>query len=780
MKKPQKGAMNIVMLLVMGTMMSGLAFSLYNNTSTGQQRSQTIHAMTHGQTGLWLAAKTINTYIQNTTTDKLKALQISTPISFNLIKGGENQVVTTASFTPEIFSEISEDKLQIEGTIYYYDISAKTSSAMYAIFERTMTNSLQTIPPNAPALNLIGDTDFGQDSRIVGDGEHETSLILIGDFTTGNQSDSFEGIDILKATGQITLGNNNRDWKEIHSNTGVDLGSSGLHGTIGKVTSGGDINIGHSVVVSSAHADLNITHAGQNGKTISLLAGKNITITNLATADIINIKANGDINVGSQSKASHISGKNVSLEGEQSELVSVLAANNIECSSNLKGIGGSNGLALSANSYTNCPIRGEQKRDLNGNIINTPGKVTQQTPSTPPVQVAKVKLLNTAAKPVVNARSYQDESNFVFKAAGSGSNLLTLVRVQNIAKKSGSAITQIETDVDTSANDQGFKYWVTPNGYVCKLTKNTCGNYLKGNNSSRPTRIDQNKWDTSTNSIFRICKSDRDSKCITPISINQWGAVDWDFLGNKSNNYDNAPGVYYFEGNLNLASGNNLSDAFIGNTFIATHNITGNSQFVKTASINFTGRDAVCKKQDSPNIKETTHNGDILSNVTNQHQTDFNHVIPTNYCGENNDQFIKRSVGNISLLAGSSERGIMNESGVFADYKGGNITVDQSIIMGTVLAGNQFKNIRNDTTIWGNLLTLNNKCEAKKLANSSASCGRNNLGKTNVMYKGLPDDYSVNDIPIVKNCKDGQADCQFDEQSGPRTTTSEILWAQYL
>ena len=76
--------MNTIMVLIIGALMSGMAFSLYMNNSSGQQRTQTLHAVTHAQSGVWLSTNAVNEYIRSADISDLITLYSQQPDSIEL------------------------------------------------------------------------------------------------------------------------------------------------------------------------------------------------------------------------------------------------------------------------------------------------------------------------------------------------------------------------------------------------------------------------------------------------------------------------------------------------------------------------------------------------------------------------------------------------------------------------------------------------------------------------------------------------------------------------
>ena len=245
---------------------------------------------------------------------------------------------------------------------------------------------------------LYGDTKFNQQSGIISDEDDKTTLTVVGDF---ENAVIHEGLKSLKATGSITLRNNNQHFEEIHSDTSVNLSNSGLKSVITKVSSGGDIRIGLDVTVGEAHAEGNIHYNSKKDSNL-LQARKNVNINSQSQGTVSSVRANESITVNWASKSVvSLQGKRVHIQGKQRKLESVFAEDNIRCSKNLEGIGGTKGLTLTAASFTTCNAN---NGDNGKNIIKL------ESTSSTLKEVSSVPLISEPKKPIINAA---DEANIV-------------------------------------------------------------------------------------------------------------------------------------------------------------------------------------------------------------------------------------------------------------------------------------------------------------------------------------------------------------------------------
>jgi hypothetical protein len=194
-----------------------------------------------------------------------------------------------------------------------------------------------------------------------------------------------------------------------------------------------------------------------------------------------------------------------------------------------------------------------------------------------------------------------------------------------------------------------------------------------------------------------------------------------------------APGVAWFEGNLNLSNGQYY------NTFAATGDIT-TAGGMKTYAPNYIGYNAICSVT-------------FPLNTT----TDFANMYPTQLCDLGSGQLAYAAIGNVTLMAGGYNP---SAGGV---YQGGNITLSASNeLFGTVLAGSYF-DTAGDTIVHGYIAATANK-----------GGGTNDLGgKVVINLNNLPATYNPNEVPLF----DGDT-CQ--SSCAPPAESILVLWSRYL
>lgn len=197
-----------------------------------------------------------------------------------------------------------------------------------------------------------------------------------------------------------------------------------------------------------------------------------------------------------------------------------------------------------------------------------------------------------------------------------------------------------------------------------------------------------------------------------------------------------APGVVWFDGNLNISNGTYY------NSFFVTGDIT-TAGAMKTYGVNYADYDVICN-----------------NNFPVSPTSDFADLYPTNLCDTASSELVYSALGNVVLLAGGNDP---DTGGV---YKGGNITLGASNeLFGTVLAGNYFDTM-GDTTVHGYVTAA---------ANTSIGSGSNDLGgKTTIDLTNLPPNYRPDEVPLFDNAGTCSSSCMT------ASAKAEVLWSRYL
>ncbi len=182
------------------------------------------------------------------------------------------------------------------------------------------------------------------------------------------------------------------------------------------------------------------------------------------------------------------------------------------------------------------------------------------------------------------------------------------------------------------------------------------------------------------------------------------GTKTWKLAGDSL-----APGIAFFEGNLDVGSGTYF------NTFLASGNMTTSGASV-TYAPNYAGFSG------SQNSTQYAPDGICQS-------TRFPNLVPTQFCkGNTYDASAIKGVGNFAMMAGSCG----DTSCTKANYVGGNITTGASTnVYGAIKAGNIFVSGGN-TTVHGYIMAL-----AQGVVSGTHTMG----AKTTIDLRNLPPHY---------------------------------------
>jgi hypothetical protein len=207
----------------------------------------------------------------------------------------------------------------------------------------------------------------------------------------------------------------------------------------------------------------------------------------------------------------------------------------------------------------------------------------------------------------------------------------------------------------------------------------------------------------STSSCVRIGKGYSDSNTLVTYEQNKKTKV-WAW---NLNGIELAPGIAWFEGNLNVGTG------VYYNTFIATESISTSGNH-KTYAPNYAGYNG-----SFDNVNYSPKGICNNSNFT---------TYPTQLCSKSDNKYSYPALGNYAFMAGSVSKQTTS-------YVGGNISVGEStVIYGNIKAGNIFTS-GGSTTVYGYLTAL-----AQGSDNNLNSMGNS----TTIIVNNLPPSFNPN------------------------------------
>ena len=248
-----------------------------------------------------------------------------------------------------------------------------------------------------------------------------------------------------------------------------------------------------------------------------------------------------------------------------------------------------------------------------------------------------------------------------------------------------------------------------------------------------------------------LCKAvDANNICTDPASPSEARTICYGHTtSNDCLNYDDttktwlfngksfAPGVMWFEGNLELGNGTYY------NTFLATGNLHTADALTSQAP-NFAGFASTCQ----------------LNYPTNKNTTgDFIGMYPVNLCDITGGKMIYNAIGNLALAAG----GTAPEA---TKYSGGNVDLgDSNSIGGTVLAGEHLTT-NGSTTVRGYV-------SATSQSGKGVAAGKNAIGgSTSILLDNLPAGYRPEQFPPM--------DVPDDTTNNGGKGLSKLVWARHI
>ena len=676
----QRGIATILISLFIGLAVTATALSTLHDISSTQDRQLGSHAQTHAQSTVWTGAEAVRMFLLTKNASELMALETSNNTLATALNVTGVSADTEDKLTAYVtkLDDLGNGTFNVAMNLSAIDVSAQSSSSIEMVYE--VTPKLTVIPK---VIVLSGLLDLYDNLSIGGD-------IKFEDFGSENL--------IVKVKGDIAVGG---------SVTGL--------GALGAIMAFGNMTINGSNKVGNAFA---------NG---------NITMNNDSTA--VQLKAVGKVILNTSKKVSTVlANKDVFLKGGPTQNVDTLG--NITVSSN------SNHGRLTAG----------------GTLTHTgTAKITTAQ------AVGRVNLGN-AKYGIVQSKDH------VQCKAGWGWKNFTRIETPSIGRKqsekcilSFSKVKKMTPDFSVSSSlplqvftMQPPKIDVWPQKGAAHYAFSRDGSKLKVAVRSIKGIVDGTYYlGTYDTDREYICKSvNANNKCTAPASkvdakpicrgfdvVNSCFSYRSSDSKWKINGTTLAPGVMWFEGNVEMANG------FYVNSIYATGNIYTSGQ-TKVMAVNYAGPGPVCTR----NKNITWQGGSKRYNYT-----EFSY--PTDICDDTTTPFSFKQPynpsGNIAFMAGGYPNG-------GTTYAGGEVDMgNQNIIFGTIAAGNTIGTSGN-TTIYGYLL-----------ASGLGASSNNTLSNTTKIKK--PTNTSTYDPSTIPDGNSGNS-------SGGTTSTSgaaKVLWSRY-
>ena len=570
---------------------------------------------------------------------------------------------------------------RVAATIVNVHNAAKSSAAVGLVFETTATGGSSDGVTVPATLNFYDDLDINGSIDLVGPATDQRIDVNV-DGQINISNLNLRSIGTLSSTQSVKLENGAADVELIHSNGDVEVKS--INTIVGEVQARGNVTTTGNSTVTTIKTNGN-ANIGGGGYSNSISAIGNISVTG---------GSHGTLNAGGT--ISWTSG------GDSSALNAV---GNITINSAGKGVlvrgEGSINCGSTGWVYGTMRVNGTKTNCGGTPVANTSEVITRM----PPVSEFTMNPF------IVDVYKLQGHANFIFTYDNSGTNNRILVRTQNI--------NGVDDDTYMVGSYSGGAAYAS---VLCEIP--AIGNICQ----------------TPIIPLTSVCLNSGGPASGNACLTYDTGMKKWKLDGRSA-----APGIMWFEGNVNMNNGTNYTG------ILASGNIDTSGGF-KGYSPNYAGYEKVCEAA-APHLQADSETGQA------RYQTMFSGRYPKNLCNTEERELITLSVGNISLAAG----GFKPPSN---SYSGGDIKLAGSSYMyGSVLAGNMLATEYGNINIFGSVLAANQ-------GNSSSNNTLN--GSTLVDLSSYPETYDPTTAP---NMSDDEGESGGTGGEGPSV---KLLWSKYL
>ncbi len=714
----QRGMATILIIMLMGLALTVTASGVMYSVRTSQEQQVTVHAATHSQAGVWTAAEAVGLYLKELDKTVLMAFNPEKPLKFKI---NANDVVA------KIFPlDVDTAPHHLRTEINYTDTAAKASSTLEVVYNITLPIKEPGVPggpsepPKLPKPNTFyinKNLDLGGNAKIIVD---ENTILNVSGVLNFNKS-KIEKIDTIRATSDITI-DTKITVKELYSNGIITISGDGAE--VGNANAVGLITIsGAKAEVGSANANGLITISGAGSKVGSANANDLITISG-AGSKVGSANANGLMTISS-AKA-EVGSANAN------DLITISGAGSKVGSANARGamdITGADVEVQTANAGGNMSITGARDEVQSANAV---GNVAIEEVT---ATVKKAQSMNTVTCPSTSWDKFDSIIAGKTLARCTSKDQKT-ARVDSTVSISPPApiIIPLVPKLDLTPPKVDAYLLKDQANYVFTHEEGQARVKVKNINGIEDGKYYLYKIKVKGKTSVYICRTincptaEQRKMCINDCNIEYNNSL-WTLSGNKEESVF-APGILWFEGDLELGSGNH------NNSIIASGSISvGNKTNV--SAINYNGYETTC---------------------TNQI------FYPTNLCDIDKKTLTKNSTANIALLAGGYKGDV---------FSGGTITLqggmDKSILNGSVIAGDTLV-INGSPTIRGYITT----------AGQGTGAVQKWTGSFTIDVTNLPESYMSEDdnLPPSNGSDDGGGGSNGNGNGG--TSKAEILWSRYL
>lgn len=680
--KQQQGIAAVLLVVLLSIALTATSFGMMHVLRNTQEKNVAVHAAVHAQNGAWAAAEALRLYLNS-----IDATTIG-----NLNTGGTNGTPITFSIpsdnTSSIvakFTDVTETPpgsgiYRVSAELTNIHNTARASAALGVTFE---------VSPGSTSPNpAMASLDFYDDLNVTGGIQLITPSGTLPDINVdGNVNiDQLTITDIgkLNATGSVSLGSG-VDVDTLYSNDNVSIKDT-VH--IDEVTTLGTYTAAGSAYadVVWANGDVTINSAGFHSYVNTM--GK-ITVT---MGDQGVLKAGDDVTIGASAGGIdqiYTTG-DVAINPWQTFGPIVAEGNLTACPGTTWGDDSHQSILVNGTVAASCPESDEIVAGANESVSVMTARTAFQ--------------MGTL---VINVWSLKDDANYVLEWDDTAARMKVTV-------------------YDIVGQTDGTEFYV--------------GNYtstLNEYNSFLCTEFDE----------FGVCSVPTEpemSICLGHSPQNSCISYDPDTETWDVNGKSTAPGIMWFEGNVNLNNGHNYT------TILATGDVTTGGAY-RGYSANYAAYDEVCLATGS--YFDPVEEADIKAIYTARYSAQY----PTNLCDIENAVYIPVDTGNIGIAAGGTD-----PLGT-GDFSGGNINLGAlTEIWGAVLAG-EILTTGGATSVYGYITAA---------AQGTPGTADNQLGGATIvdLTKGS-DTYDPNAVPGMTTTPTPPT---------PASNETRLLWSKYL
>ncbi len=668
----QRGIATLLILLMIGLSLTAAILGSVHHLRVTQEQSVSIHAQTQAQARAWAAAEVTRQYFELLRQDADEwaafyaqletALAAGDPLALNLGMDDVTAQITRSSLLTTRTEEGEVPHITVVITATAAENSRAMSSSTLELMYAGAEPSGGELAPHNSAINFYGGLNLTGGIDIIKDDGDTTpyEVNVIGDVTIG--SVSIVGADVIRSTGSVTIGGGTTFFREIYANCDISISSATIsalmhatrhicfNGTNSSNFPPGisnqdvEVRANGSVILDSNTYGNVFALAGKGGHSQCSVGARQSCVTNPSTSWIRGVDqyfGTDAVNpAGNRNAAGNFIGGVYGMHGAGAGVIKSNANIQLQGTATVRELHAEGSVSLDWTPTIHgfvqygVGLNAPSAQFINQNVAGsknqpTPGYAFDLSPALPvhlETEVFDVKTLRSMA-------------NYIFTIDGSGNRRVSIKNVKN-----------------------------TETGQVISLENG----YLKNMDWVCPALA-------SDDNCIRIGLGYGNGNNTTLIAYN--AANDrWVLNGTSL-----APGIAYFEGNVELGSGD------FYNTVLATKNITTSGSF-KIYAPNFAGYSGYTGKT------KTIETG-ICNNK-------YFKTIPTQFCKADGtyNYSAASGIGNYALMAGSCAD---SEGGCSPDnYVGGNIATGSSAnVFGAVKAGNHFSSSGN-TTVHGYITAL--------------------------------------------------------------------------